>query len=534
MPEANPIDPFSPITIRGHEFKNRIWRSSVGGRHATYDGAVTEAWRNFEVRFAQGGVGGIISTTFHVNQNRLSPMQYPSIAHDRFVGRIDEYIADIKSLAPGGCQYIIQVGDPGYVTYESLFTDKVDSRSASWGIDLAFGYRNTRRAMTVKQIDDAIDGYVEGARRAQEAGADGVEITAAKGYLIQQFLNPGFNRRKDGWGGDPERRFRFFREVVERTRDAVSSDFIVGVRMSGIDYNYLPWQFALFRYPSPFWPFGRNRGESFRIGNGLEQMKEYAKRIKEHVDYLHIVSGLGFPSPRITPGKFPYDEVRIFFNSTRHLSGKAALRAFLLNLPPARFWRWMMNLGWSKTEAINLAIAREFKTALGADFPIIVNGGFQDYGPIAGAISEGIDVVSMARALLANPDLPKWYENNSKPADFKPCSRCNKCVARTATSPLGCYDEVRYNHDVQEMYRQILAWNRQDVPAFGMDEFRFDTLHWPLFVSKDEIFGPAVSVADPVSSVPASSSEPMTSTEPEPAPVDEPEHGNDLTDDNST
>jgi len=69
-----------PIAIHNVSFSNRLLRSSVGGRTCNYDGTVTDVWKNFEKRFADGGVGGIISTTFHVNKERLSPPQYPSIA----------------------------------------------------------------------------------------------------------------------------------------------------------------------------------------------------------------------------------------------------------------------------------------------------------------------------------------------------------------------------------------------------------------------------------------------------------------------
>ena len=76
---------FQPLVIKGVRFENRMLRSSVGGRTCNYDGTVTDVWKNFERRFAEGGVGGIISTTFHVNQDRLSPPQYPSIAQPKFV-----------------------------------------------------------------------------------------------------------------------------------------------------------------------------------------------------------------------------------------------------------------------------------------------------------------------------------------------------------------------------------------------------------------------------------------------------------------
>ena len=174
-----------PITIHNVSFSNRLLRSSVGGRTCNYDGTVTDVWKNFEKRFADGGVGGIISTTFHVNQERLSPPQYPSIATRRHMLHLKQRLPGIQQ--GGRCRYIVQIGDPGYVTYSSLFSEDADGLSSSDGRDFAFGYNNRRRAMSTEQIERSIAEHTAAALRAREAGADGVEITAGKGYLIHQF-----------------------------------------------------------------------------------------------------------------------------------------------------------------------------------------------------------------------------------------------------------------------------------------------------------------------------------------------------------
>ena len=142
----------SPYTIKNVWFKNRILRSSVGGRASNYDGTVTDVWKNFEKRFADGNVGGIISTTFHVNKDRVSPLQYPSIAEQKYVPYLRKYIAGIKRDRPD-CRYLIQIGDPGYSTYTSLFAEHQDAKSSAAGFDLAFGYSNRRVHMSVAEIE---------------------------------------------------------------------------------------------------------------------------------------------------------------------------------------------------------------------------------------------------------------------------------------------------------------------------------------------------------------------------------------------
>lgn len=435
---------FEPITVNGVRFENRILRSSVGGRTGNYDGTVTDVWKNFERRFAEGGVGGIISTTFHVNQDRLSPPQYPSIAGPKFVPYLKKYIAAIK--AGNHCKYILQIGDPGYSTYSSLFAEKADSKSSSCGFDLAFGYNNLRTRMSKPEIEKAIRDFADAAARVQDAGADGIEITITKGYLIHQFLNPAINRRNDRWGGDADRRFEFLREIIGAVRGRIGADFLLGVRLSGEDLMAKPPALALLRIP-------------WRSGNDLEQMIKYARRLQGHVDYLHVVAGYGFPNPRDVPGDFPFDEVKMFFNSVRHLSTKAAVRAGLVNvLSP--LLRPILGAGWRYEEGINLGLARAFKEATG--IPAIANGSFQRKSTMDAALRSGdCDMISMARSLIANPDLVRQFEAG-RDLPEKCCSFCNKCVGRTGTSPLGCYDVRRFNNSQREMFEQIMEWNRPD------------------------------------------------------------------------
>src|SRR5439155_8455582 len=170
-----------------------------------------------------------------------------------------------------------------------------------------------------------------------------------KGYLIHQFLNPAINRRSDAWGGDADRRFHFLQRILEAVRPRIGPDFPLGIRLSGADLMRSPLPIALFRIP-------------WGAGNGIEEMLGYAKRIQAlGADYLHVVAGYGFPNPRDVPGKFPFDEVKLWFNSVRHLSLKAGVRAGLLNML-SPLLRWPAGLGWKHEERINLGLARRFTT----------------------------------------------------------------------------------------------------------------------------------------------------------------------------
>lgn len=443
---------FEPVTLGGVTLKNRLIRSSIGGRTAYYDGTVSNAWKNFERRFAENGVGAIVSATLNVNPQRWSPLEYPQISHDKFIRHLADGIAAVQAH---DCRYFIQIGDGGSHVQTSLFSQPADSLGPSDGFDLLFGYRSRRRAMTVVEIEQSVHEFGQAARRVRETGADGVELTISKGYLVHQFLNPAINRRTDRYGGSVEARFQFLREVVEEMRRQVGGDYTIGVRLSARDSNFLPLN---LRLPIPW------RRDMF-LGNDADTYVTYAQWLRDMgVAYLHVSNGYGFINPGETPGDFPVDEVRMFYNSTRHLSAKAGLRASLVNLVPRRVLKRVASAGWGGDhEAANLGDADRLRREVG--LPVIANGGFQRRSLVEGALASGAcDAVSMARPLLANPDLVSLFAAGGESPE-RPCTFCNRCAIRTTLFPLGCYDRSRFDSDA-DMEAQILEWSaRPDLPA---------------------------------------------------------------------
>jgi 2,4-dienoyl-CoA reductase (NADPH2) len=446
---ADPI--FEPFTVKGVTFKNRLVRSSIGGRTAYYDGTVSNAWKNFELRFAQNGVAGIVSATLNVNARRWSPLEYPQISADKFIKPLADGIAGVHGQ---GCRYIIQIGDGGSHVQTSLFSQPEDGFGPSSGFDLFYGYRSRRTEMTLADIEQSVHEFGQAARRVRETGADGVEVTASKGYLIHQFLNPGINRRNDRYGGSVEKRFQLLREVMVEVRHQVGPDFLVGVRISAKDCNSLPLN---LRLPLTW------RVRQHLVGNTIDTSLTYGRWLKDlGVDYLHVSNGYGFINPGETPGDFPLDEIRMFCNSTRHLSRKAAVRAAVLNALPRALLERVLSVGWGVEEAANLPDARRFRDEVG--LPVIANGGFQRRSVVEQALaSGGCDLVSMARPLLANPDLPALFQAGQESPE-RPCTFCNRCAIRTTLFPLGCYEPKRFASDA-EMEAQILDWSARPGAA---------------------------------------------------------------------
>jgi 2,4-dienoyl-CoA reductase (NADPH2) len=432
--EKKPVNLFDPYSIKNVTFKNRVVRSSLGGRMAYYDGTVNPTFRNFEKKFAKHRVAGIITATIDVDDKRLSPLEYPKISRDEFVDPLKDAVTAVRAL---DCNYIVQIGDPGGQTQTSLFSQEEDGKSASAWFDLFYGYRNRTTAMTLAEIQEEVRKFAQAARRVKLAGANGVEVTASKGYIIHQFLNPATNRRDDGYGGDESRRFRLLREVVQAVREEVGSDYLFGVRLSAQDFNYLP--FWTFRWP-PVLPL-----KNWWMGNTMKETITYGHKLKElGVDYLHIDSGFGFINPKGSPSDgYPLEGIKVFANATRHLSRKAAVRAVAVNLLPDALTKRILGIGWRYTEAANAHFAREFKKHVG--LPVIANGGFQNRSTIEAALESDCDLVAIGRPLLASPDLLDQYRDDpSRDCPKNPCSWCSLCCTKTAVLPVGCYDIRRF------------------------------------------------------------------------------------------
>jgi len=304
--------------------------------------------------------------------------------------------------------------------------------------------------MTGDEIRTTVASFATAARRVADAECDGVEITASKGYLIHQFLNPLTNRRRDAYGGSIDGRFRFLEEIVRAVRQAVGREFLFGVRLSAKDFNYLPINIR--------WPLFPLR--DYFGGNDLPETTYYARRLEQlGIDYLHVDSGFGFPNPKGSPGDYPDEGFSNFVNATRHLSAKAQARAAVFNIVPAAVRKKVFGLGYRFQPAANADFAAAIRRVV--SIPVIANGGFQDRRVINHALnSRKCDMVAIARPLLANPDLVRQLATADVPAN--PCSFCTLCCSQTAVFPLGCYDQSRFS-SVEQMMDQIVAWSSPNM-----------------------------------------------------------------------
>ncbi|MFQ6100216.1 MAG: NADH:flavin oxidoreductase [Anaerolineae bacterium] len=218
---------FTPGSIGTLALPNRLVRSATAERMADDDGRPRPQLEALYRELARGGVGLIITGHTYVHPSGK--------AHPEMTGiHSDELIPDLARLADAvhreGGRVAVQINHGGM----QCSRETVAETMAPSAVDAPFLSRLPRE-MTADEIELIIQAYGQAARRAREAGFDGVQIHGAHGYLIGQFLSPFVNRRSDEWGGDLDGRMRFLRAVCQVVREQVGPDLPVFIKLGMMD-----------------------------------------------------------------------------------------------------------------------------------------------------------------------------------------------------------------------------------------------------------------------------------------------------------
>ena len=426
---------FQPLKFRNLTVKNRLFRSNVSGRFDNYDGSGSQTRINWEESFARGGVGAIISSFVPVHiRGRILP-NYAMIDSD---DKIPFWRAVGEAVHRHDCKFLMQLShggrqrdNPGIENFQQKGLSSTSRMDTFHGL--------LCEAMTLQQIKDTIRHFAEGARRAREAGLDGVELHASHGYLITQFLSSAINDRMDEYGGSLRNRAAFLIEIIQAIRKEVGTDYHLQAKLNAVDFGnaLYPWE---------------------KKGNTIEEGIQVAKWAEEAgVDAIHTSIGSMFPHPLLPPGGFPPDELNWWYGS---MISSGVRGYFNYTMFHFRLLRPIFSFFWARTkkdhpvEAVSSQYSKEIKKNVSV--PIINTGGYQDGRVIRRVITEGYtDAVSIARPLIANRDLPQILESGRDLPD-KPCSFCNRCLVNAIVNPLGCYDVRRFDGDHDAMVAKIL------------------------------------------------------------------------------
>ncbi|KUJ78001.1 oxidoreductase [Ruegeria marisrubri] len=215
---------FSPVKLRHKTLKNRI----VFGAHTTnmaQNGLPGDQHLAYYRERAMGGAAMIVVEPMPVHPAAVLTRGNFRHSSDKVIPHFTRLTEACKAHGTVMIQQLYHVGAHG---------DWDNSWHANWSPSGGPSYHDNdgSHEMTVDEIEETIDSFVQAAIRCQKAGFDGVEVWAAYHCLLDQFWTPFSNRRMDEWGGSLENRTRFSREVLRRIREACGEDFIIGLSVN--------------------------------------------------------------------------------------------------------------------------------------------------------------------------------------------------------------------------------------------------------------------------------------------------------------
>lgn len=223
---AEPLD--LPCGVR---LPNRIAKAAMSEALGDADQSPDERIVTLYRRWAQGGYGLLVTGNIMVDRNHLGEPANIVIEDDRAIAPLAEWA---KAAHDGGSVIFAQLNHPG--RQSNLFAIGHQPVAPS-AVPLALPGAATPRELISAEIDDIVDRFATAALVCEAAGFDGVQLHAAHGYLVTQFLSPLTNLRTDEWGGDPQRRMRFLIEIVRRVRAKVSPGFAVAIKLNSADFQ---------------------------------------------------------------------------------------------------------------------------------------------------------------------------------------------------------------------------------------------------------------------------------------------------------
>lgn len=393
---------FEPATIGGVVLKNRVIRSATYEGMCDPHGVPTDRYYRYYASLAENGPGAVITGfAFVSREGRAMQPAQAGIDED---SKIPFYLALTSAMHRHGCPVFMQISHAGRQTTREATGSRVRGVSSR----ASFYFRERPEPFSTAEVYDRINDYAAAAKRAKSAGFDGVQVHAAHGYLLHQFLLPGINDRKDEFGPDPETGIgdEFLRKVVAAIRKECGAGFPVLVKISG----------------------GVAKEEQFT----QSQFKALVRCLDSiEVDAIEISFGTMDQAFNIFRGDLPEElilKVNPFFRSRNPLIravNKTVIRTWYR--PKQRPFSPMYNLEFSRIAKENTRI------------PVISVGGFRSVQEMQQAVQEeSADFISLSRPFIAEPDLVNKMKTN--PGYVSACTSCNKCAVMCDSGhPTKCY-----------------------------------------------------------------------------------------------
>ncbi len=344
-----------PFTLNnGTVIKNRLFKSAMSEALADKNAAPRPELIQLYKTWADGGIG--LSVTGNVMIDSRALGEYNNVVIEKNVN-IDLLKLWAKAATANKTQCWVQLNHPGKQAPKGLNKETV-SPSAIPFSDNMKSFFTIPRELTENEIIDLIHRFAFAAGVVKKAGFSGVQIHAAHGYLVSQFLSPHHNQRTDQWGGNTENRRRFLFEIYKAMRAEVGKDFPIGIKLNSADFQ----------------KGGFTDEESLETIKGLENLG---------IDLIEI-SGGTYEAPAMTGT----------MEQTREST--------------------------QKREAYFIDFAVKARKTVKT--PLVLTGGFRTYQGMHKALLSGdVDFIGLARLLAIEPDAPnKLISGKSPSQEIKP------------------------------------------------------------------------------------------------------------------
>ena len=391
-------DVFGSATIAGIRLQNRLIRSATHESMAESSGAPSAAHEALYTALAKGGAGAVITGYAGVQQDGRSSYPGMLMIHD------DSLIAPYRQLTDAvhrhGTPIILQLAHCGRQTRSVVTGMKTVAPSALK--DRIFNEERPHE-LGEQEIETIISNFASAARRAVNAGFDGVQLHLAHGYLLAQFLSGYTNRRRDRWGGSTENKFRIVGEILHRIRQE-QGDFPVMAKINGFDKRLR----------------GMRAEEAVRIARLLEASGCSAIEVSSGTieEGLSIMRGTKLPVEPLLACNFRFKSIP---GSLKKVL--APLLPLLMPIPKLQ-------------RNYNLEVAKAIKKAV--SIPVIAVGGIHTLEDISVALDSGAtDFVSMSRPFIIERDIVRKLQEGRQSASR--CIMCNYCAIMIEEGPLRCW-----------------------------------------------------------------------------------------------
>ncbi len=378
-----------PLTLRNRTIRAAAFESMCPGN------APSDMLYDYHKSVAAGGIGMTTLAYAAVTQSGLS--------FERQLWMRPDIIPGVKRITDAihkeGAAASVQLGHCGNMSHKNICGCRPISASGGFNI-----YSPTLvRGMKPSEIVDMSKAFGQAVHLAREAGMDAVEIHAGHGYLISQFLSPYTNHRKDEYGGSLQNRMRFMRMCMDEVMKAAGQDMAVLVKM--------------------------NMRDGFKGGMELDETIEVARTLQDECGAQALILSGGFVSRApmyVMRGSMPIHTMTHYMPAGWLPLGVKLAGRFMIPSEPFK-------------EAYFLEDALKFRAAL--KMPLVYVGGLISREKIDEVLNDGVEFVSMARALLNDPSfVNKMKEDEHARCD---CGHSNYCIARMYSIEMACHKHIQ-------------------------------------------------------------------------------------------